>query len=244
MRTAPPADQRRLLDIQELDTRLAQLAHQRRTHPSLAALEELEARAGDLDRARTQAEVTLGDARKELVKAETDVEQVRTRAARGHERLSSGHGTPKELQNTSAELEALERRQGVLEEAQLEHMEAVEEAERELEAITAQRTALHEQVADVTHERDTVFSQIDNEAESVSASRGRLSEGLAEGLLKLYEDVRSRTGGLGAVALRGESTVGIQVPLSLTEKAEIKAASPEQIIQSEEHDYLLIRIED
>lgn len=244
MTTAPPADQRRLLDIQELDTRLAQLAHQRRTHPTLATLTELHDRAGDLERARTQAGVTLGDARKELLKAETDVEQVRTRAERGQARLNSGQGTPKELQNLTAELEALARRQNVLEEAQLEQMEAVEQAESDIAAIDTQLEALNTQIDEVTAERDEVFAQIDGETETVSASRGRLTEGISEELLSLYEEVRERTGGLAAVALRGESTVGVQVPLSLTEKAAIKSAPPEQVIQSEDYEYLLIRVED
>ena len=36
MATAPPEDQRRLLEVQALDTRLQQLVHQRRNHPALA----------------------------------------------------------------------------------------------------------------------------------------------------------------------------------------------------------------
>lgn len=244
MITAPPADQRRLLDIQELDTRLAQLAHQRRTHPSLETLEELTSRAQDLERARTQADVALGDARRELVKAETDVEQVRTRAQRGQDRLNSGQGTPKELQNITAELQALERRKNVLEEAQLEQMEVVEQAESDLNAIDSQLEALNTSVKEVTAERDEAFGKIDGEAQTVTASRERLREGIPADLLDLYEGVRSRTGGLAAVEVRGDSTVGIQVPLSLTEKAEIRAAAPDQVLQSEDHDYILIRVED
>lgn len=244
MITAPPADQRRLLDIQELDTRLARLAHERRTHPTVATLAELSGRAEDLERARTQAEVALSDARRELVKAETDVEQVRTRAERGEARLASGQGTAKELQNITAELEALGRRKNVLEEAQLERMEVAESAENDLAAINTQLDALTTQISETTTERDAAFVRIDEESETISSSRGRLAEGLTPGLLELYEDVRGRTGGLAAIAIRGENTVGIQVPLSLTEKAAIKAAPPEQVIQSEDYDYILVRIED
>lgn len=244
MITAPLADQRRLLDIQELDTRLAQLAHTRRTHPTLETLKELDERAGDLRRAHTQADVSLGDARRELVKAETDVDQVRARAERGQERLNSGQGTPKELQNISAELEALERRRNVLEEDQLEQMEIVEQAENDLEAIATQLEAIEAQIGDVSAERDAEFAKIDGEVETVTASRQRLTEGVPEALMNLYEDVRSRTGGLAAVALRGETTVGIQVPLSLTEQAAIKAAAADQVIQSEEYDYILVQIDD
>ncbi len=244
MMTASVEEQRHLLDIQELDTRLAQLAHQRRTHPTLATLEELQGRADDLQRAHTQAEAAAADARRELLKAEADVDQVRSRTERGQEKLSSGNATARELQNITSELEALQRRREVLEEAQLEQMEIVEQLEDDLEAIGASLSAITAQIEEVTQERDEVFAQLDEERDSVAASRARLAEGIPAALLDLYESVRARTGGLAAVPLRGEATVGINVPLSLTEKAAIKAAPPEQIIQSEEYDYLLIRVED
>ena len=41
MTTAPAADQRRLLDLQALDTRLDQITHRKKTHPLLARLVEL-----------------------------------------------------------------------------------------------------------------------------------------------------------------------------------------------------------
>src|SRR5690606_15031711 len=46
--TAPPEDQRRLLEVQALDTRLQQLVHQRRNHPALATIAELDGRIADL----------------------------------------------------------------------------------------------------------------------------------------------------------------------------------------------------
>ena len=48
MATAPAHDQRRLLDLQALDTRLDQIAHQRAKHPTLARLVELDSQLADL----------------------------------------------------------------------------------------------------------------------------------------------------------------------------------------------------
>jgi hypothetical protein len=42
------ADQLRLLEVQALDTRLAQISHQRTTHPAHAAATELAAQLADL----------------------------------------------------------------------------------------------------------------------------------------------------------------------------------------------------
>src|SRR5690625_4032959 len=244
MVTAPASEQRQLLEIQDLDTRIAQLNHQRRTHDTLDTLAELRGRADDLNRALTQAQVELTDVKQEVIKAETDVEQVESRAQRSQEQLNSGQGSPKELQNLAAEIEALMRRKDVLEEAQLEAMEKVEQAQQRHDAIEEQLNAIIDQISAVEQERDEAFTIIDSELETVSQTRQRLSEEISSALLDIYEHVRTTTGGLGAVALRGDATVGINVPLSLTEIAEIKQAPEDQVIQSEDYDYILVRVDD
>lgn len=242
--TAPVSDQRALLDLQALDTALAKLAHQRNSHPTLATLAELTARAEDLDRSRAQIQMLVSDTRRELIKAETDVEQVRNRADRDRQRLESGTGSPKDLQALSAELESLGKRQNDLEEVELEVMERLEAAEHDLQATTTQLEAIRADITRVEAERDAAFAELDAETEQHKAARDELAAGIDEALLALYERVRAKTGGLGAVALRGSATQGIQVPLSLTEKAAIEAAPPEQVLRSEDYDYILVRLDD
>lgn len=242
--TAPVPHQRALLDLQALDTALAKLAHQRNSHPTLATLEELTGRAADLDRNRVQTQVLVSDTRRELIKAETDVEQVRNRADRDRQRLESGTGSPKDLQALSSELESLAKRQTDLEDVELGVMERLDTAEQDLAAITAQLEAIRADISRVESERDTAFEQLDQQSTDIAAQRQELASGIDADLLALYEKVRARTGGLGAVGLRGGATQGIQIPLSLTEKAAIEAAPPEQVLRSEDYDYILVRLED
>ena len=110
MTTAPPEDQRRLLDVQALDTRTSQLAHQRRTHPVLARLTELDGRLADVETSLVASRTAVRDLRRELAKAEADVEQVRSRADRDRARMDAGRGTAKDMQALSSELVALGRR--------------------------------------------------------------------------------------------------------------------------------------
>ena len=243
MASAPVADQLKLLDVQALDTRLAKLAHQRRSHPSLAALEEVTARAEDLDRARVDAETAVRDARRAVTKAETDVEQVSNRAARDRQRLEAGTGSAKDLQALAHELESLAKRQSDLEEVELEAMEALESAQTELDAITTQRAALGEQITQLEAERDAVFAEIDAEKATVEQQRAAAVESIAPALLNLYEKVRERTGGLGVLRLRGATTDPLQISLSLTEQAAIEAAPSEEIVRSEDG-YILVRVSD
>lgn len=243
MASAPVADQLKLLDVQALDTRLAQLAHQRRSHPSLAALAEVSGRAEDLDRARIDAETAVRDARRALTKAETDVEQVRSRADRDKQRLESGAGSPRDLQALAHEVESLARRQGDLEEVELEAMETMETAQGELDAITTQRASLGEQITSLEAERDAAFAEIDAEKARVEGERAAVVGGLDSGLVSIYDRVRERTGGLGALRMRGSSTEPLQIQMSLTERAEIEAQPAEAIVRSEDG-YILVRVTD
>lgn len=242
MASAPVADQLKLLDVQALDTRLAQLAHQRRSHPSLAALLEVSGRAEDLDRAAVDARTAVSDARRALSKAETDVEQVRGRADRDRQRMESGAGSAKDMQALAHELESLGRRQGALEEIELEAMETMETAQSALDAITTQRAALGEQITALEAERDAAFATLDAERATVEGQRAAAVEGLDAGLLALYDRVRERTGGLGVLRLRGSTTEPLQISLSLTERAAIEAAPAEEIVRSEDG-YILVRVE-
>ena len=243
MTTAPAADQLRLLDVQAIDTRLAQLAHQRKTHPSIAALEELSRRAEDLQRAKTANEVLISDIRRELTKAETDVEQVATRADRDKKRLEAGSGSAKDLQALASEVESLAKRQSDLEEVQLEVMERMDTAQSEATAIAEQYEALDADIQRTTTERDQALAELDAQIEENQAKRAKAAEGIDENLMKLYERVRSKTGGLAAVALRGTMADGMQLPLSLTEKDAIANADPDEVIRSEDYDYILVRVE-
>ncbi|WP_147917039.1 zinc ribbon domain-containing protein [Ruania zhangjianzhongii] len=242
MTTAPAADQLRLLDVQALDTHLAKLAHQRKTHPTLAAHAELTARAEDLQRAKTAAEVLISDTRRELAKAETDVEQVETRATRNQQRLDAGAGSAKDLQALGHELESLAKRQSDLEEVELEVMERMERAEKDAVAVNEQLEALQADIARTESERDEALAALDAETAETQSKRETAATGIDEGLLALYERVRTQTGGLAAVALRGLATEGVQVPLSLTEKDAIANAGPDDVIRSEDYDYILIRV--
>ncbi|SEE00766.1 zinc ribbon domain-containing protein [Ruania alba] len=242
MTTAPAADQRRLLDVQALDTRLAQLAHQRKAHPTLTTLAELTGRAEDLGRAKTATDTLVSDIRRELRKAEADVEQVELRAARDRQRLESGAGSAKDMQALSHELETLAKRQSDLEEVELEVMERLEAAERDAAAIDEQLDALEADTTRVESERDTAFADLDAEIADVTHKRAVAAEGIDATLMALYERVRTQSGGLAAVALQGEATVGVQLSLSLTEKAAIAAAAEDEVIRSEDYGYILVRL--
>jgi len=132
---ADPKDQRRLLDLQAIDTGLAQLAHRRRTLPEHAELESLTREIAELEDERVRAQVTVDDLDRDIRRLERDVEQVRLRKERDEARLTMGTGPARELEALQHELVSLNRRQNELEDAQLELMEQREAAQGVLDEV-------------------------------------------------------------------------------------------------------------
>ncbi|MDM7831488.1 zinc ribbon domain-containing protein [Cellulomonas edaphi] len=242
MTTAPAADQRRLLDVQALDTRLDQLAHKRRTLPELARLAELDAQLSDLHTALVTSQTAVGDLRREVAKAEADVEQVRSRAARDQARLDSGQGSAKDLQAIQHELESLGRRQSDLEEVELEVMERLEAHESALAEVSRAHAALADRRSEVVVERDAAFAQIDAEIGTLGAERAAAAQGLDAGLVSLYERLRGQLGGSGAAALRGRRCEGCRLELNPLDLDVIKKASEDTVVRCEECGRILVRL--
>lgn len=244
MTTAPVTDQRRLLDLQALDNQLARLAHQRRTLPVLTTLAEIEGRGEDLRRAQVEARTRVADSRRELVKAEADVEVVRSRADRLQGRLDSGLGTAKDLQALQTELAQLAHRQATLEDVQLEAMERLDAAEADVSAIDSQLAAIRADIEARSADRDAAVAQIDAEVDRVRSERDALAASLDAGLVAEYERVRARTGGLGVLALRGARTEPLDLDIPLTELDAIRSAPPEEVVVAEDHGYIIVRLDD
>ena len=243
MTNAPVADQRRLLDIQALDTRASKLAHQRRTLPVLETIAELATRVQDVQSAQVEERTVVGDTRRELTKAEGDVEQVRQRSTRHRDRLDSGAVSAKDAQALQGELEQLAKRQGDLEEIELAVMERLEEAESRLAELGEQETAIAADLARHTEARDAEWATIDKELAAIAGERDGAMAEIDAGLAALYERVRDRTGGLAAIALYGSRTEGTQLDFSLTELDAIHSAPAEQVVQHEDYGYIIVRMD-
>jgi len=239
--TAAPQDQWRLLDVAEADTKGAQLAHRGRTLPEHAEVERLAKRlaqlAGDLVTARTRA----ADIGRELVKAEADVELVRQRAARDRARLDAGQGSAKDLQATQHELESLAHRQSVLEDAELEVMERLEEAQAAVTALEAERDRDSAEQAEVTARRDAALAAVDDEATAVRRARDDAAAGLPADLMALYEKIRASAGGVGAARLQGRRCQGCRIELTAVDMGRIRGAADDVVLRCEECGRILVR---
>ena len=241
MTTAPAADQARLLDLQALDTRLQQITHAHATHPARSTVDELGKRLADLDEVAVRARTDVSDIKREVTKAETDVEQVRSRADRDRARMESGALAAKDLQGLTSELESLARRQEALEEVELEAMERLEAAEDQL----AQATRAREEIASARDaalaELEAALSVLDKERVSVQAERAPIAAGIDAALIALYDSLRERLGGLAAARLTGRTCEGCRLELNAGFVEKVKSQDPEMIARCDECGRILVR---
>jgi predicted nucleic acid-binding Zn-ribbon protein len=165
-----------------------------------------------VDNRARDARIVVDDLSEDQAKIDADVEQARARRTRDQERVDQGLiSNPKDLQRMLSELESLERRVTTLEDQELEVMEKVEDAQRELDALTAELAALDERLAALTVARDERTAELDRELEAVTAERAPIAAGIPEDLMALYDRLRAQKGGIGAAALRARTCGGCRL---------------------------------
>ncbi|MZD06573.1 hypothetical protein GTW43_15920 [Streptomyces sp. SID5785] len=239
---AAPADQIRLLDVQDLDTRLQQLAHKKKSLPEHAEIETLTKDVTQLRDLHVAATTEESDCAREQTKAEQDVDQVRQRAARDQQRLDSGAVTsPKDLENLQKEIASLARRQGDLEDVVLEVMERRESAQERVAELGERLASVQAKIDDATSRRDEASGQLDADSASVAKEREVVAGSVPADLLKLYDKLREKEGGVGAAKLFQRRCEGCRLELNITELNEVRAAAPDAVVRCENCRRILVR---
>ncbi len=239
---ADPSVQLKLLDVQELDARAAQLRHQRANLPELAEIAELERNRAALDNQVRDAQIQVDDLTVEQTKVDADVEQVKTRRTRDRERMDQGLITnPKDLERMQHELASLERRITSLEDDELEVMARLEDAQKDLDSLTAQLQAADARLVELAKTRDEKAAAIDGELAEIDRERAPAVDALPADLLALYDRLREAKGGVGAAALRARACSGCQLTIDNAELAVIRSAPTDEVIRCEECQRILIR---
>jgi len=104
---ASPSDQRSILDIARFDQQANSLRHKAANLPEIAELASTTIKSNNARDLRIAAETELSDVKRELLRAEADVEQIVSRITRDEARLNGGSATPKELEQLQHEVGTL-----------------------------------------------------------------------------------------------------------------------------------------
>lgn len=225
--------------------RLSQLDHKRNSLPEHLELESL---TSDLTQQRdllVAAQTQESDAAREQVKAEQDVDQVRTRTVRDQARLDSGVGvSARDLANLQSELVSLAKRQGDLEDVVLDVMERRESAAERVAELSARVTALQGKADDATVRRDAALAAFDTDAAKVAKDRELIVASIPAPLIALYEKIRAKQNGVGAAKLYQRRCEGCRLELDMAEVNEIKSAARNEVVRHENCGRILVRTAD
>jgi predicted nucleic acid-binding Zn-ribbon protein len=241
---ASPDTQLRLLELADLDTELTRLENRRRALPEVAEVERIDARDAELRDAIIAAQTTEKDLAREQAKAEADVEQVRTRAAKDRARLDTGQvSSPRELESLQSEIASLEHRQAELEDVELEVMERREAAQKSAEALTAERAELATSRESVVARRDEQLGDLGEHTAKAAEQRAAVAADIPGDLMTLYDRMRVQHG-VGAAALRRGRCEGCHLTLHTGDLNRIKATPADEVVRCEECRRILVRTAD
>ena len=237
---ADPLAQIKLLDLQELDSRIAHLKHQLVTLPEIAELEQARAERAEVDNAARDARIARDDLSLAQRKADNDVEAVKARRVRDEARLNAGQGSAKDLEAMQHELGALARRISDLEDIELGLMQELEDAGAEVDRLEAQVASIDERIAGLEAAKAEKETAIRAEGSAAFAQRGPLVEDMPADLLALYEKLRDQYG-IGAALLRARRCGGCGLDVDASELSKIRTTPAAEVVRHEDCGRIMVR---
>lgn len=230
-----------LLVVQEHDTAADRLRHRRSTLPErdelAASMEAIRA----LERTIATTEEERHAIGRDLKRLEDEVASLEARIQEVDRTLYGGTVTAaRELQALQDELGALQRRQQVLEDDELELMERAEPLDAELERLAGERAAADREAERLTAALAEAESGIDEELRTLEGQRAEAVGVVADDLLAEYERLRAQLGGVGVARLEGGSCGGCHLALSAVEVDRIRREPEGSLVHCEECGRILV----
>jgi predicted nucleic acid-binding Zn-ribbon protein len=160
---ASPSDQRSILDIARFDQQANSLRHKAANLPEIAELASTTIKSNNARDLRIAAETELSDVKRELLRAEADVEQIVSRITRDEARLNGGSATPKELEQLQHEVGTLGVRRAELEEVELEIMMRVDAINERITSLKAEEAEHAAVIADLEIRKENALTILHKE---------------------------------------------------------------------------------
>ena len=241
MMKASLSDQRSILDIQNFDFTTSTLSNKANTLPEIAEINSLTIKQNNARDLRIAAETELNDVKRELARAEGDVEQIVTRITRDEARLSSGNSAAKELEQLQHELGTLGARRSELEEVELEIMMRVDGIKARIDELKNQESGFSLEIANLEIRKENALTVIGADLEAIAQDRARTISSIDKALVELYEKIKSNNNGTGAAALVGNQCKGCHLTINTVELQRISGLPDDELVRCEECRCILVR---
>ena len=235
--------QERLLALAQLDSDLNQIKHKMDTLPIARQFDEVSNELSAKRDLLVAAQTERDDIKHELTRSEVDVEQVVSRIERDEKRLSSGQGSPKELEQLQHELGSLAKRRAELEEVELEIMVRIDGVDSRIKELDQECSGLESQLSELKIKKDQESTALEESMKQTRESRADLAPKIDSELLALYEKIRGSGDGIGAAKLAGNQCTGCHLTMNAAELTRIKALADDEVVRCEECRRILVRLD-
>ena len=240
---ATPAEQKRLLDLQRVDTSIRQLEHRRSNLPEQKALDENADTLAKVTSEYTTAKEKLQRLNLQQKRHETEIATVETRRKSEEARKYGGQiRNEHQLEALNHELGSLRGRKSELEDALLEIMEQIEELDSLVVTLKERHVELTASVSELTAARDHAAADIDAELVSEAEHRASVVKDLPADVVAYYEELRAKKDGVGVAELRGRTCAGCRLELTAIELEETRATAQRGLARCEQCGRILVPV--
>ena len=238
---ASPHDQRQILNTASLDQRTTALNHKAQTLAEHALLANVTTKSHNARDLRIGAQTELSDVKRELLRAEADVEQIVMRITRDEARLNGGSATPKELEQLQHEVGTLSARRAELEEVELEVMMRIDDINSRISELSEQEANFAAEIVDLEIRKENALAAFNSELEIIAKERSENLVSVSPELIALYEKIRISNNGTGAAALIAGSCNGCHLSINAVELKRIIDIADDEVVRCEECRCILVR---
>ena len=239
---ATPEDQNLLIELQLIDSQVTQAKVKLNGLPEIEQITAIRARLENTAVELNVVETELADVAIELRRSELEVEQVDDRIKKDENRLNSGTGTPKELEQFQHELVTLAKRKSELEDSELEILMKHDGIKSRVDELLNDQVGLKQLELELNVRLENSKTEIDKVLAELGASRSALLPKIDLALIALYEKIRQSAYGVGAALLTGNKCDGCHLAINAVELERIKGLEMDEIIRCEECRRILVRI--
>jgi predicted nucleic acid-binding Zn-ribbon protein len=182
------------LEIEQIKVEISKAIGSRELSEASALLSQY---SGEVIAARTKYENLNMESRK----ADDNLHMVEERIARDLERLNQT-SSPKDAQAMQSEVESLTLRKAELEEVELEILERLEEAQTELDEISAMRESTAKNIEEIQARIQTQVDELKSRGRKLTADREILVTKIPADVLEKYKNLAAKQIAVGQVEAR------------------------------------------
>ena len=231
-------DQKRLLELVDLDLSLVRNAGDKAKLLSATAISDANEKALALSDHLIDARNRVGDLELELKRSENDLELVENRIAKDNQRLSST-SSAKDAQGIEHELTTLAKRKNELEDTELGIMEVLETVRAELSAAEKAKASAENELTQLRSALATNTAELDSARAELSSKRSALVGLIEPELASAYQRKADRN--VAAGRLVGRECGACRLSITATNLEEILALPADEIAECPNCQAYLVR---